>query len=193
MEAIVALLLTLVPLAPGRAVGGGARGPRADHRTEQPAVPYPGGFFGQDETPVVSTENFRFCVRPCRPDSVGYLRSPAGPVPASDNPRAVVYMQPGAQFIWTYHDSGCDLVRCAGHDIRIEDGTAEGHPVGQVTAETGHDRLGWTIPADARPESIIRYFCARHASLGMTGAFQVLPVGVLSVSPPSPPQPPPWS
>ena len=162
MHGIVALLLTLAPLAG--------------------EVPYPGGFFGQGETTVVSIENFRFCTRRCGPDSVAYLRTPAGPVPGSDNPRAVVYMQPGAQFTWTYRDSGCDLLRCTGHDIRIEDGTADGRHIGQVTAETGHERLSWTIPPDAEPESFIRYFCARHGNLGMTGAFQVLPIGVLSLS-----------
>jgi plastocyanin len=103
-------------------------------------------------------------------------------VPWSDNPRAVVYMQPGAPVTWTYRDPGCDLLRCAGHDIRIEDGTPEGHSIGQVSAETGHDSVAWTIPADAEPERIIRYFCARHATAGMTGAFQVLPIRVLSVS-----------
>jgi hypothetical protein len=51
-----------------------------------------------------------------------------------------------------------------------------------VTAVADHERLSWTIPADAEPESIIRYFCGRHASLGMTGAFQVLPIRLLSVS-----------
>jgi plastocyanin len=145
-------------------------------------VPYPGGSFGQAETTVVAVENFRFCRRVCRPDSVAYLRTPAGPVPGSDNPRAVVYMQPGSSFTWRYGDTGCNLLRCPGHDIHIEDGTAGGRLLGRVTAETGHESLSWTIPTDAEPESIIRYFCARHASFGMTGAFQVLPIRVLSVS-----------
>jgi hypothetical protein len=83
---------------------------------------------------------------------------------------------------WTYRDGGCDLRRCTGHDIRIEDGTGDGRQVGLVSAETGHDSLSWTIPADAEPESIIRCFCARHGSVGMTGAFQALPIRVLRVS-----------
>lgn len=166
MHAVLALLLTLGAL-PG-------------------TVPYPGGFFGQAETTVVTVENFRFCVRVCRPDSVAYLRTPAGPVPGSDNPRAVIYMHPGARFTWTYRDRACDLLRCPGHDIRIDDGTAEGRPIGLLTAGPDAQGLGWTIPGDAEPESDIRYFCARHAPLGMTGAFQVLPIRVLSVSyPPS--------
>jgi hypothetical protein len=167
MQPIVALLLTLIPLGSG--------------------VPYPGGVFGQAETSVVTVENFRFCTGRCGPDSIAYLRTPGGRVPATDNPRAVVYMQPGAQFTWTYRDTGCDLLRCTGHDIRIEDGTAAGRQIGQVTAETGHESLRWTIPADAAPESIIRYFCARHANFGMTGAFQVLPIGVLTVAHPKRP------
>jgi hypothetical protein len=150
-------------------------------------APYPGGVFGQAGTTVVPVENFRFCTQGCGPDSVGYVRTLAGPVPGTDNPRAVVYMQPGAQFTWTYRDSSCDLLRCTGHDIRIEDGTAEGRQIGRITAEPGHDSLEWTIPADAQAESMIRYFCARHATFGMTGAFEVLPIGVLGVSYPPPP------
>jgi hypothetical protein len=187
MHAILALLVVLVPLAGQFPDEGRRNRPPADDRVAPlpDEAPYPGGFFGQAETDVVVVENFRFCRRVCRADSVAYVRSPAGPVPGSDNPGAVVYMQPGAQFTWTYRDGGCDLLRCPGHDIRIEDGSANGRPIGLVGAEPGHDRLTWTIPADAPPESIIRYFCARHAPFGMTGSFQVLPIGVLSVSPPS--------
>jgi len=186
MEANLAVLLTLVALGGASPAARSGDGPRAGHADAAPrGVPYPGGFFGQDETAVVSVENFRFCIRLCRADSVAYLRTPAGPVPGSDNPRAVVYMQPGSPSTWIYRDRGCDLLRCGGHDLRLEDGTADGHPIGQVSGGTGPDRLTWTIPADAAAETIIRYFCARHATLGMTGAFQVLPIGVLSVSPPS--------
>ena|SRR5947207_265472 len=186
MEAVLAVLLMLVPLGGASPAVGGGDGPGAGHAGEAPqGVPYPGGFFGQDETVVVSVENFRFCVRICRPDSVAYVRTPVGPLPESDNPRAVVYMQPGARFTWTYRDRGCDLLRCRGHDLRLEDGTADGQRIGQVSGGSGHDRLTWTIPADAAPEAMIRYFCARHAGLGMTGAFQVLPITVLSVSPPA--------
>jgi plastocyanin len=189
VHAVLALLLTLVPLGGTFPAEGRGAAPRADspgaHLPDK--VPYPGGFFGQAETPVVSVENFRFCGRVCRPDSVAYVRTPAGPVPGTDNPRAVVYMPPGAQVTWTYRDTGCDLLRCTGHDIRLEDGTGDGRQVGLVTGETDHDSLSWTIPADAEPESIIRYFCRRHGNFGMTGAFQVLPIGVLTVSfPPSP-------
>jgi hypothetical protein len=98
-------------------------------------------------------------------------------------------MQKGARFTWTYRDTGCDLLRCPGHDIRIEDGTVHGRQIGQVHAGAGHQTLSWTIPVDAEPESIIRYFCGRHVNFGMTGAFQVLPVGVLTVSYPQPRQP----
>jgi hypothetical protein len=190
MEAILALLLTLLPLAVTLSDEGSGPGPGSVSPGEPLAdgAPYPGGFFGQAETTVVSVENFRFCSRVCRPDSVAYVRTPAGPVPGSDNPRAVVYMQKGARFTWTDRDGGCDLLRCSGHDIRIEDGTAAGREIGQVTAEAGHRTLSWTIPVNAEPERIIRYFCARHASFGMTGAFQVLPVGVLTVSYPPPPR-----
>ncbi|MCA1842896.1 MAG: hypothetical protein LC792_06830 [Actinobacteria bacterium] len=189
MQAMLALLLTLVPVVATVPPVTGAAASLSAPVTEpsEPvgsAVPYPGGFFGQAETTVVSVENFRFCTHRCGPDSVAYARTPAGPVPGTDNPRAVVYMQPGAQFTWTYRDTGCDLLRCTGHDIRIEDGTAAGRQIGQVTAETGRGSLSWTIPADAEPESMIRYFCARHAVFGMTGAFEVLPIAVLTVSHP---------
>lgn len=184
MQAILAVLLALVPLGGSFPDEGRRDGPPAAYAGEglPEEVPYPGGFFGQPETTVVSVENFRFCSRACRADSAAYMRTPAGPVPGRDNPRAVVYMQPGAQFTWTYRDRSCELLRCPGHDIRLEDATGNGRRIGLVTADTDHERLTWTIPADAEPESIIRYFCARHAGLGMTGAFQVLPIGVLSVS-----------
>jgi hypothetical protein len=189
MHAIVALLFTLAPLGAifsdvGRGDGRVAAYPGGLLPGESP---YPGGFFGQAETAVVSVENFRFCSRVCRADSVAYVRTPAGPVPGSDNPRAVVYMQPGARLTWTYRGTPCDVLGCTAHDIRIEDGTGGGRQIGLVTADTGHDSLDWTIPADAEPESIIRYFCARHGSVGMTGAFQVLPIRVLSVSYPQSP------
>ncbi|MEW6474720.1 MAG: hypothetical protein AB1679_20900 [Actinomycetota bacterium] len=160
MPAILALLFAVLPMG----------------------APYPGGVFGQGQTCDISVENFRFCIRQCRPDSVAYLRTPAGPVPGSDNPRAVAYMQPGANVTWTYRDRGCDLLRCTGHDIRIEDGTAEGRRIGLVNPERRHETLAWAIPPDAEPESIIRYFCASHGAYGMTGAFQVLPITVLSLS-----------
>jgi hypothetical protein len=129
-------------------------------------------------------ENFRFCVQDieCRPDWVAYVRTPSGPVPGSDNAWPAVYMHRGDPVTWTYRDTACDRLRCSGHDIRIEDGTAEGRQVGLISGETGHDKLSWTIPADAEPESIIRYFCARHAQFGMTGAFEVLPVRLGGVS-----------
>jgi plastocyanin len=189
MQALLALLLALVPVAGTFAAEGRGDRPPASYRSDVLAdgAPYPGGFFGDAQTDVVSVENFRFCSGTCRADSVAYVRTPAGPVPGSDNPRAVVYMEPGAEFTWTYRDRACDLLRCTGHDIRLEDGTADGRPIGMVTAEAGHDSLRWTIPADAEPESIIRYFCARHSNVGMTGAFQVLPIRVLSVSYPRTP------
>ena len=189
MQAILALLLALVPLGGTFPDEGRGDGPLAHHPSKPlpDEAPYPGGYFGQAETTVVSVENFRFCSQICQADSMAYLRTPAGPVPWTDNPRAVVYMQQGARVTWTYRDTGCDLLRCTGHDIRIEDGTRDGHQVGLVTADTGHDSLSWAIPADAEPESIIHYFCARHGNFGMTGAFQVLPIRLLSVSYPQSP------
>ena len=188
MPMLLALLFALVPL--GAALPDGRRGdpPSADHPVQLLAdqSPYPGGYFGQGETTVVSVENLRFCPPGCRADSVAYVRTPTGPVPGSDNPRAVVYMQQGARLTWTYRDTACEVLGCSGHDIRIEDGTGDGREIGVVAAGADHERLSWTIPADAEPESIIRYFCGRHARLGMTGAFQVLPIRLLSVSYPQP-------
>src|SRR2546423_15187282 len=133
MPTIVALLVVRVPL--GGTVPDRGRypphGPRAALLSDW--SPYPGGYFGQAETTEVSVENFRFCSRICRVDSMAYVRTPAGPVPGTDNPRAVVYMQPGAPSTWTYRDRGCDLVRCPGHDIRIEDGTGDGRRIGSLT------------------------------------------------------------
>ena len=150
MEAILAVLLAL----------SGLLGTATDQ-----GLPYPGGYLGRGQTAEVALVDFRFCVRGCRPDSSAYVRTPAGPVPGSDNPRAVVYMPQGAAVTWTYQDWGCDLLQCTGHDVRLEDGTFAGRGLGVITAETGHQSLSWTIPTAAEPESLIRYFCARHATI----------------------------
>jgi hypothetical protein len=184
MQVVLAVLLTMIPVGgtfSGEGHRNGSAAVAAGERLPND-VPYPGGVFGRAETKVVSVEDFRFCSDVCRADTVAYARTPAGPVPGSDNPRAVVYMQPEAQFTWTYHDRSCDLLRCSGHDIRVEDGTAEGRQIGLVAAGAGRENLSWAIPADAEPESIIRYFCARHSTVGMTGAFQVLPIGILGIA-----------
>ena len=85
MHAILALLLALVPLA-GTLSDEGRGGGRLSVSPGEPlaeGAPYPGGFFGQAETDVVSVENFRFCRRGCRADSVAYVRAAGKPFDSS--------------------------------------------------------------------------------------------------------------
>jgi hypothetical protein len=146
--------------------------------------------------------NFRYCHQePC--DVVGdqaYVRGFDGPVEGLANPGAFVDVSPGDRVTWTYRDSvACDLftvplIDCPGHNMVLEDGTREGgQVVGVLPARSGPRQVGWVVPADARPGSVIRYFCSIrsawltqdgwplgidvlsvHALYGMTGVFKVV-------------------
>jgi hypothetical protein len=148
--------------------------------------------------------NGHYCRQaPCIPfvDS-GYARLPTGPVPGSDNPRALVAVSPGETVTWTYRDTGfCDpatqrptqrYMDCKGHEIRFENGTPQGTaPIGFLAARSGPVTISWTVPAGARRGSFIRYFCGvrsngdgeypagtdvvtAHYPYGMTGIFKVV-------------------
>jgi hypothetical protein len=128
--------------------------------------------------------NFRFCTQaPCLPTSSAYLRGPAGPIAGTDNEEAFLVVAPGDTATWTYRDDACDLARCPGHEVRIEDGTPEGTRVGFMPAVAGEATLTWVVPAGAAPDSVIRYFCRLSPSTGTTtGAFRILPISVLTIS-----------
>jgi plastocyanin len=123
--------------------------------------------------------NFHYCAaKSCSPADQGYLRSENGPVAGADNPHGIVDVPAGATVKWVYRDVGpgsCDsFQQCPGHNVRIEDGTAEGARVGGTKARSGE--LAITTPITAPPGTLIRYFCSvnKHWQLGMTGILRVV-------------------
>src|ERR1041385_9382307 len=94
------------------------------------------------KTVELSMSNFRYCAATtCTPADAGYLRNKSGPVAGADNPHAIVDVPEGATVRWVYRDVGpgsCDsFEQCPGHNVRIEDGTAEGTRVGGAKARSG--------------------------------------------------------
>lgn len=126
--------------------------------------------------------NFRYCRQhPCQAMDSAYLRGPTGPIPGTDNPATIVEVAPGGTVAWMYQDDACDLIRCAGHEVRFENGTPEGTvPVGFMPAGPERATITWVVPADSQPGSVIRYFCnvETHWKEGLTGAFRVVAKGV---------------
>lgn len=131
-----------------------------------------------DTTVEISMSNFHYCAaKSCSPLDQGYLRSENGPVAGADNPHGIVDVPAGATVKWVYRDVGpgsCDFFsECPGHNVRIEDGTAEGTRVGGTKARSGE--LAITTTITAQPGTLIRYFCSinKHWQLGMTGILRV--------------------
>jgi hypothetical protein len=145
--------------------------------------PPPAGdtFTGPPPTTLLEVSNFRFCRNaPCDADQQGYVRGPSGPV--ADNPAASIRVLPGARVTWTYADSTCDSLvtpplDCPGHQVVLENGTAAGTtPIGSLPARSGPVTFEWYVPWNARPGSLLRYFCrvANHAQMGLTGVLEVV-------------------
>ena len=131
-----------------------------------------------DSTVELTMSNFRYCAaKTCSPADAGYLRTSAGPVAGADNPHGIVDVPAGATVRWVYRDAGpgsCDFFeQCPGHNVRIEDGTAEGTKIGGAKARSGETAIQTTITA--KPGTLIRYFCSvnSHWQLGMTGILRV--------------------
>jgi len=131
-----------------------------------------------DSTVELSMSNFHYCAaKTCGPADQGYARSDNGPVAGTDNPHGIVDVPAGATVRWVYRDVGpgsCDsFEQCPGHNVRIEDGTAEGTRVGGAKARSGELAIQTTITA--KPGTLIRYFCSvnKHYQLGMTGILRV--------------------
>ncbi len=138
---------------------------------------------GTVPTTLLEVSRFRYCHNaPCDPDAQGYVRGPSGPVDGGDNPAARIRVLPGARVTWTYRDDTCDAgtvapLNCPGHEVRLENGTPGGSaPLGLLPARSGPVSLEWYVPADARPGSLIRYFCGinDHWALGLTGVLEVV-------------------
>jgi hypothetical protein len=118
--------------------------------------------------------NFRYCPQaPCEAGDSAYLRTPSGPVEGTDNSANFVDAAPGQSVTWKYADQLCDVTQCPGHEVRLENGDT-GLPVGAMGAGPG-ESISWTIPADAKPGTVLRYFCdiQTHWKEGLTGAFRI--------------------
>lgn len=120
--------------------------------------------------------NFRYCrAAPCVPTDQGYVRSPDGPVAGSDNPAAIIDVPAGSLVRWTYRDSFCDAFEmCPGHEVMIEDGTAEGRHVGFAKARDGERTITYRVTEPAG--TLIRYFCHvnGHDQMGQTAILRVI-------------------
>lgn len=121
--------------------------------------------------------NFRYCAAaPCLPTAQGYVRNPTGgPVPGTDNPAAIIDVPAGSTVVWTYRDTTCDAFEmCPGHDVMIEDGTAEGRHIGMAKARSGETTI--TYKVTEAPGTLIRYFCNinGHDQFGQTAILRVV-------------------
>ena len=123
--------------------------------------------------------NFRYCHKaPCQFDDSAYMRTPAGPVQGMDRPSKFVDAAPGDSVRWNYADELCDATACPGHEVRLENG-GTGVSVGSMDAVKGAS-ITWTIPDDAKPGTVLRYYCdiQTHWKEGLTGAFRIVsPLG----------------
>lgn len=133
-------------------------------------------------TVELSMSNFRYCAgTTCTPADAGYMRSENGPVPGTDNPHGIVEVPEGSTVRWVYRDVGpgsCDFFeQCPGHNVRFEDGSAEGRSVGAVKSRSGTVAITATI--NQKSGELIRYFCSinDHYQLGMTAILRVVAAG----------------
>lgn len=141
------------------------------------AVSRPAG--AAPDSAELTISNFRYCAaQTCSPADQGYVRLTSGPVAGTDNPRGITDVPEGTTVRWIYRDSGpgsCDFFQqCPGHNVRFEDGTAEGIAVGGARARSGAAEITATITQPAG--TLIRYFCSinDHYQLGMTGILRVV-------------------
>jgi plastocyanin len=132
-----------------------------------------------DSTVELSMSNFRYCAATtCSPADQGYVRSSDGPVPGSDNPKGIVDVPAGSTVRWVYRDVGpgsCDFLQgCPGHNVLVEDGSAEGLRIGSAKARSGPTAITFTVTQ--KPGDLIRYFCtvSDHYRTGMTGILRVV-------------------
>jgi plastocyanin len=141
------------------------------------------GRAAEPEAVELTMSNLRFCATmTCSPVDQGYVRLSSGPVPGSDNPHGIIDVPTGATVRWVYRDNGtpsCDTFpQCAGHNVRFEDGTADGKSMGAARARSGPTTISVTITQP--PGELIRYFCSinDHYREGMTGILRVItPIG----------------
>jgi plastocyanin len=132
-----------------------------------------------DSTVDLTMSNFRYCATPtCSPADQGYVRLSSGPVAGSDNPNSIVDVAEGSTVRWVYRDVGpgsCDFLQgCPGHNVLVEDGSAEGLRIGSAKARSGPTAITFTVTQ--KPGDLIRYFCtvSDHYRTGMTGILRVV-------------------
>lgn len=130
-------------------------------------------------TVELSMSNFHYCAAaPCSPADQGYVRSSSGPVAGTDIPKGIVDVPQGSTVTWVYRDVGpgsCDFFDgCPGHNVRFEDGTAEGLSAGGAKSRSGAATISFTITQ--KPGELLRYFCSSngHYKTGMTGILRVV-------------------
>jgi plastocyanin len=130
-------------------------------------------------TVELSMSNFRYCAgMSCTPADSGYMRTENGPVPGTDNPHGIVDVPEGSTVRWVYRDVGpgsCDFFeQCPGHNVRFEDGSAEGTSIGSAKSRKGTTAITATI--NQKSGELIRYFCSinDHYQLGMTAILRVV-------------------
>ncbi|HUR76221.1 MAG TPA: hypothetical protein VMZ00_18195 [Sporichthya sp.] len=120
--------------------------------------------------------NFRYCrAAPCLPTDQGYVRSVDGPFAGTDNPGAIIDVPAGALVRWTYRDDFCDAFEmCPGHEVMIENGTAEGRSIGFAKSRQGETTITYLVTEPAG--TLIRYFCHvnNHDVLGQTAILRVV-------------------
>ena len=133
-------------------------------------------------TVELSMSNFRYCAgTTCTPADAGYMRNEDGPVQGTDNPHSIVDVPEGSTVKWVYRDVGpgsCDsFEQCPGHNVKFEDGTAQGVGKGFAKSRSGTGAITATINQSAG--ELIRYFCSvnDHYQLGMTGILRVVKAG----------------
>ncbi len=133
-------------------------------------------------TVELSMSNFRYCAgTTCTPADAGYMRGEDGPVQGTDNPHSIVDVPEGSTVKWVYRDVGpgsCDAFeQCPGHNVKFEDGTAQGVGKGFTKSRSGTGVITATINQSAG--ELIRYFCSvnDHYQLGMTGILRVVKAG----------------
>ena len=128
----------------------------------------------------LTMSNLRYCAgTTCSPFDQGYLRTSGGPVAGADNPHGIIDVPEGSTVRWVYRDVGpgsCDFFQqCPGHNVRLEDGSADGGKVGFVKSRGGEAAITMTVTQPAG--TLVHYFCSvnDHWQLGMTGILRIVP------------------
>lgn len=146
-------------------------------------IPLGASLPGRAATLDLTISNFRYCNgEQCLPTDFVYVRNPTGNGLFHKNALAATLIfrdevKAGDTVVWTYRDTFCDMLDgCTGHAVCFENGTPEGDCGDRIlAARSGPVTASFTVPATARPGTLLRYFCNinAHYAFGMTGALLV--------------------